>query len=332
MINEKFDNIKVPENLDIFIDEVIDRAYMKKSKDILKKILGGMAASVALFVVVGINKPAIASKIPVIQNVFEEIQDNIRSSGSYSKYATSVNESITNNGVEVTLSEVICDGESLYVSFIIESEKPFRNLGYDIVENQILYEGKGKVNFTNETLDDGGIAGIEGKFIDDNTFIGVEKYNLGFLGRESGETIEVPDNFEFEINMKNLRAIPIIGDDKEELIREGKWDFKVNVDVDKSISKRIAINFKNEDEIEIKELVITPFEIKVLTQHNRKNNYYIKLKDENGGELDRVYQSFEEITSTSNFNRNNFDGDKLIIEIYDYADDNLLFKKDISIK
>lgn len=332
MINEKFDNIKVPENLDIFIDEVIDRTYMKKSKDILKKTLGGMAASVALFVVVGISKPAIASKIPVIQNVFEEIQNNIKSSGKYSKYATSVNESISNNGVEVTLSEVICDGESLYVSFIIESEKPFRNLGYDIVENQILYEGKGKVSFTNENLDDGGIAGIEGKFIDDNTFIGVEKYNLGFLGRESEETIEVPDNFEFEINMKSLRAIPIIGDDKEELIREGKWAFKVNVDVDKSISKRIAINFKNKDEIEIKELVITPFEIKVLTQHSRKNNYYIKLKDEKGIELDRVYQSFEKITSTSNFNINNFDGDKLVIEVYDYADNNLLFKKDISIK
>ena len=331
MINEKFDNIKVPENLDTFIDEAIDKAYIKRAKDILKKILGGMAASIALFIGVGISKPAIASKIPPLQSVFEEIQDNIRSSGRYSKYATSVNESITNNGVEVTLSEVICDGESLYVTFIIESEKPFRNLGYDISENQILYEGKGKVSFTNEILDDGGIAGIEGKFIDDNTFIGVEKYNLGLLGRDSGETIKVPDNFEFKIDMKNLRAIPTIGDDKEELIREGRWAFKVNVDVDKSISKRIDINFKNEDEIAIKELVITPFEIKVLTQHSTKNNYYIKLTDESGIELDRVYQSFEDITSTSNFNRNNFNGDKLIIKVYDYADDNLLFKKEVSI-
>lgn len=331
MINKKFDNIKIPEDLDVFIDEAVDKAYTKRGKDVLKKVSSITAASIALFMVVGITKTAIASKIPPLQSVFEAIQDNINSSGKYSKYATSVNKSIINNGVEVTLSEVICDGESLYVSYIIESEKPFKNLGYDIIENQILYEGKGRVNFTNETLDNGGIAGIEGKFIDDNTFGGVEKYNLGFLGRDSGEIVEIPDNFEFEILMKNLRAIPIIGDDKEELIREGKWGFKIDVNVDKNISKKIDINFKNEDEIGIKEVIITPFEIKVKTQHsnNKKDNYYIKLTDENDMELDRVYQSFEDSTSTSNFNRNDFNGDKLIINVYE--SDMLLFKKEVSI-
>ena len=331
MINEKFDNIKVPENLDVFIDEAVDKAYAKRGKNILKKVSGIAAASIALVMVVGITKPAIASKIPPLQSVFETIQDNINATGKYSKYATSVNKSIINSGVEVTLSEVICDGESLYISYIVESEKPFKNLGYDILERQILYEGKGRVNFTNETLDDGGIAGIEGKFIDDNTFVGVEKYNLGFLGRDSGEIVEIPDNFEFEILMKNIRAIPVIGDDKEELIREGKWGFKVDVNVDKSISKNIDVKIESEDEIGINEVVITPFEIKVKTQHSnsKKNNYHIRLTDENGGEFDRVYQSWEESTSTSNFNRNEFNGDKLIIDIYE--SDTLILKKEINI-
>lgn len=331
MTNKNFDNIEVPENLDKFIDDTIDKAYVKRYNHILKRLLGGTAASIALFIVVGISKPTIASKIPTLQSVFEEIQENISSSGKYGKYATSINESIINNGVEVTLSEVVCDGESLYVSFIIESEKPFRNVGYDIVESQILYEGKGKVNYTNENLDNGGIAGIEGEFIDDNTFVGVEKYNLGLLGRESGKIIETPDNFEFEMNIKNFRAIPIIGDDKDELIREGEWTFKVNVNVDKNISKKIDINSNYVDDLEIKQLVITPFEIKVKTEHsnNKKNNYYVRLTDENDIELDRIYQSWEDSTSTIAFNRNDFSEDKLIINVYDSNNDSLLQKKEV---
>lgn len=126
------------------------------------------------------------------------------------------------------MSEVICDGESLYVSYIIESEKPFRNLGYDILGNQMLYERKGKVSFTNEILDNGRVAGIK-----------------------------------------------------------GEWKFKINVNVDKGITKKVNTGFENENGIAIKEVVITPFEIKVITQHNesQKNNYSVKLIAENGREI-----------------------------------------------
>lgn len=47
--------------------------------------------------------------------------------------------------------------------------------------------------------------------------------------------------------------------------------------------------------------------------------------------LDRTYQSWEGSTSISNFERNNFNGDKLIINVYNYGDNELLQTKEIII-
>lgn len=90
---------------------------------------------------------------------------------------------------------------------------------------------------------------------------------------------------------------------------------------------------QDEDKFGINEVVITPFEIKVITQHDnsKKDNYYVKFTDENNKELDRTYQSFDDATSTSSFNRDNFNWDKLTINIYNPGYDKLLFKKEINI-
>nr|WP_317333670.1 DUF4179 domain-containing protein [uncultured Romboutsia sp.] len=69
--------------------------------------------------------PVLASRIPFIGNVFESIEKNINFPGEYSQYFTSVNKTTYSNGIGINLYEVICDGQYLYATFIVENENPF---------------------------------------------------------------------------------------------------------------------------------------------------------------------------------------------------------------
>jgi len=58
--------------------------------------------------------------------------------------------------------------------------------------NQLLTtEDYNKVSFSKLGLDNTGLAGLKGKFIDENTFIGMERYYLKSLNTE------IPDTFDF---------------------------------------------------------------------------------------------------------------------------------------
>ena len=192
MNKNDFNTIKIPENIDGFIEDSVNKAYKLKNKKRTKKVSGIIAAGLTCFIMLGITKPTIASVIPELEKVFQQLQDRIINGGKGVNYGA-INETIKNNGVEVTLEDIIFDGKYLYASYIVKSDTPFRIKEIPIGERQLLYQSNEKLSFTNEKPDSSGISGLEGIFTDDYTFKGVEKYNLSSLNAE------IPDSFEFEI-------------------------------------------------------------------------------------------------------------------------------------
>lgn len=334
--------ISLPNNLDDIIDEAINMAHEDKKKNKIKgkgykKVFKSIAAGLAIITGIGVGTTTLAYGVPVIKNAFERIQKEIWNKGDYSKYATEVNQTVSNNGVGITLSEILCDGQNLYVSYVIESKEPFKYIkykydpvkDYDITKEQaekiekmqLDYAAEAKVSFTDSELDNSGVSGLEGRFIDDHTFVGVEEYNLTSLN------MKIPDEFEFIINFNSIVEEGWNSERDKDNVLEGTWNFKVPVKVDKSLSKCIEVNAINNDGIGIKEIISTPIKLKVVTTgyDREKNDYWVRVYDEKGNILRT--SSGEELSSygeyLSTIAKEGEDIKKIKVEIYKpFVDEN----------
>lgn len=287
MNNNKYHEINIPTDLDIRIDDGIKKARLEKFKNNRykkRRLIATIAASLVALITLGIANPALAAKIPIIGGVFEAIEKNIYFPGSYSQYSNSVNETTYSNDIEVTLSEILCDGQSLYVTYIIHNEEGFKytslgDSGKMDMNQLITEEAYNKVDFTDEELDNSGIAGLEGKFINENTFVGVEKYNLALLEEE------IPDKFTFQTKI-NLIENYGVSDSDTSYYKRGTWAFKVPVTVNKDLRKVLGLNGKDieSDVVKIKSISITPFDMVIDVKYKTGiwSNYRCNIYDESG--------------------------------------------------
>lgn len=265
MSNTEFNNINVPDNIDIFIEngvkQALDEKKIKKN-GVFKKVSMAIVASLIALVILNITNPALASRLPIVGSVFNSIEKNIYYPGNYSGYATKVNESVHSNDATVTLSEILCDGRTLYVTYIIEKDTPFRitshdpkNDGKEFNENQMLIDyAYGKANFSNDELCDTGFAGLEGKFVNDKTFVGMEEYHLDAL------KMKIPDEFNFKVKINSFYTQHRYKDYEDKDITKGTWAFSVPVKVDKSIRKEISVEDCVNNDVKIESLSISKFD------------------------------------------------------------------------
>lgn len=272
MTNHRFNEIDIPDQIDTVIDNGIKRALKKKKT---RKVWISTFTSIGILFILGISNPAAAAKIPVIGGVFALIEESLEQSGEYSKYATSINETVTSNGISITLSDVLSDGQSLYVSYRVESSEPFkyttRKKSLDV--KQLLAEADYHVDFTSKKLSNAGIAGLEGSFLDDRTFVGMTKYHLDSLG------MEIPKQFEFTIEYSHIGTFAIDSKDKDQIFL-GSWSFKVPVRVDQSLKKVVKPdNIQNDNGYKVEAISVTPFELMVKTTPD-KTDTKIRIYDD----------------------------------------------------
>lgn len=296
MSKNYFDEIEVPDKIDLFIKEGIKKASHEKKQKKNKNIKNIIAASISAIIILGVVNPTLASKIPIIGNVFEMIEENILFPTKYSQYATSVDQTVESNGISVTLKEVVCDGYKLYVTYLVENEKPFKwtytEEQYDNIDIKQLdtVEEYSRVSFTDKELPTWEFAGIYGKFIDEKTFVGMHTYDLESFG------VDIPDKFDFEVKItsfmtqKQGRKIPFIPDTKT---YNGNWSFKVPVEVDKSSDKKVDINESLSNGVTLDSIIVTPLETIVTVDYGNESRteddllqlYDVKVYDEEDNEI-----------------------------------------------
>lgn len=237
------------------------RIYEAEKKESRRAIRIGTAITAAAIVVImtlfNISLPVYARGIPILGSVFAYIQDNLDFMGLYSSYAYEVGEKTRDRDVEITLSEVYCDGYNLFISYIVESDKFAAMLkkdeGYSSSQlnyygkNSIIYDGKEK------ELDGFGITGIEGRFVDDRTFAGVETLSLG--------EERFPDAFTLRISVSSVGLIGI----KQDMI-SGKWQFNIPVERNDEDVITYDINV-TENGHTIDKAVVSPIMITIYTSY-----------------------------------------------------------------
>lgn len=190
--------------------------------------ISGVAAAVLFFFILWFNAvyPAQAKNLPIIGSVFAFIQDKLEFNANYHKYATEIGAASKSNGVSITMSEVYCDGTNLFLSYKIESDTAFKDYEGDLFslhqiasDSVYLMEYDGKT----EVLNEFGVSGLEGEFIDENSFVGVESFSLF--------DASYPDEFDLDVTFfslglyenKNLSGYRI----------SGNWKFHIPVRVNR---------------------------------------------------------------------------------------------------
>ena len=164
------------------IDEYQTRQKKRRRNIIIRTVAGVGFLFLVLAVSLNLFKPILARELPLVGGAFTYIQDKLTYAGLYDNYAYQVGETASHKGIDITLSEVYCDGTYLYVSFVVDGidfKKDLEKGGYS--KFQLQYEGYTYITADNKNLNltaAGFSAGLEGEYIDENTFVGIDIFRL----------------------------------------------------------------------------------------------------------------------------------------------------------
>ena len=260
----KYDEIKIPENIDDITNNAILKGRKQKNRRKYKNI---MIASITILVVgsgvMGVINPSIADSIPVVKNIINYFDNNKDSRFKGDKYelqktSESLNLTVKDKGIEFKVNSISYDKSCMTIFYDIKTDKNIKE-NYNANENPVfatpfinLYINGKKVNsYSNPE--------IESKYVGINKLEGIYRFDMG------GINIKVNDKLELKIN--NIFDI------------DGDWNITTNLEKSKTnvdshsykVDKKFAIG---ETQYNIKEVIISPLGNKMLLQTS-------KLKDSN---------------------------------------------------
>ena len=261
-IHDELEQIMVPNNINMYTEEAIGRAVAIKRK---RKRVRNTIVSCFILVSIGIfgfnySNPAYARNLPLVGGMFAYIQDNLDFAGKYNNYATSIEEAAYSNGLTIKMSEVYCDGDNLFISYMIESDRGFSELAKDpYTTNQIGYTASTFVQDAENTylLNEFGVMGLEGKFIDEYTFVGSEYYPL--------DEIDIADQFELQVQINALSLLALKAEDRDSVIK-GIWNFEVPIIINTDEIQVFELDIEK-DEHTIDKVVVSPIMATVYTSY-----------------------------------------------------------------
>lgn len=139
----------------------------RKRKQIPK--IAGVAAAILLTVNItaGIAFPAYAEKIPFLASVFKHFNDeNKVVFEGYEEFATDIGVTKESNGISITVTDAVYDGENVTIAYTMKSEKelgtrPSLDGPFIIEELKKRYENGGySTNYLAEKIDEHEYAGL----------------------------------------------------------------------------------------------------------------------------------------------------------------------------
>lgn len=234
MDNYKFEHIAIPDNLTETIREGIARGekiYRKRKRDRFLVKIGGCAAAVLLCFGIFATQPVMASKVPIIRDIFKWFEKDYSYQGNLDSVAEKLEEpdelaeseeklySQTIDGVTVSLSEVYCSGEAIYMSLLFTNEEEFpatfvsENDGQPVICIRTIE----KYPFTDEGDPGFGFGYLEGAFLDSKTYAGIYRIDIQDItcGDEekkqqllSAENLDMSFTIEQIIGDKAVRDVP----------------------------------------------------------------------------------------------------------------------------
>lgn len=250
-MNKKYNNIDVSEKLDLAIKGGIRKAKKSKRNRIIVAVASICIFSVSIF---GVVNPAIAENIPIASNIFEYLNSkaNFKESytkGSQYKYSEAVNQTVKDNGIELTMNEAYCDGINTFITYTLKSDKKIDEncSNIDFLEIKTCVEG----------IDDNVplyYDSAHGKLYDDNTYVGMMVFKLGDKAIKKV-------NSDGYLNVKFNFSKIFIDDEKSHVnfftTKYGNWNFGLKMSMDSNNIREFHPNI-TDNGFTLDKLIITP--------------------------------------------------------------------------
>lgn len=146
----QFNRLKLDEDVEpIKVSELeqarIKKEVMRQRKKQLPKTLSAaiiLVSIIALSFTLSVANPVFAEKIPIIGNIFELFSDNEKEYifEDYDKHSTKLDMTHESNGIEITLTEAVYDGENVTIAYTMKSaqdlgDEPFIDAQFSIGKN-----------------------------------------------------------------------------------------------------------------------------------------------------------------------------------------------------
>ena len=299
---------EVPQNVKERTRETFSKLPDKQEKQVgREKFWMKYAAAAAAVMIAGTGfcwtNPAFAAKIPFIGKIFAEVQQTVTFSGTFDDKAEALHTEgsseaeiqnpmciAESDGITMTASEVYCDGLSVFLTAEVNMEQG----GLDHIAGDLLYlEGSWKLAGDNEEkmlVNDN----LEGKVIDDQTFVGMLKLDLEEANLQNG----VCDLQLSMIGYDDLNEL-----DAEDLSASHKynaeWNLSVPFTVDTEAAKTIEIN-KEINGYCLKKVFVSPYQIIIYTdvpyteREITKEDYQEAMRKKTGNRSDDIGLTYEE--------------------------------------
>lgn len=291
MYNKEFDNIEIPENIDLYIKRGLKKAvnenkYKKYRRKKFIKVATCASAIGALLLSFNIN--SLANRMPFVKDVYKEIRSskmsemiNINFNEYFEDNAEEINQTVIANGKTVTVESVLCDGKYIAISYIIKSEEKFER---DENMPQVLSNCKIKINNTTDYIFNS--SGIEGVSTDDYTFTGVELLTL-----ENKDSL--PDEFNINIIFDSINAEPLY---RDKYYNGDVWEFNFSVKSYTSDNKIIEVN-ETKSKFTVSSIDVRPLGLILnhITPKDSKDTMYdIHIYDDKGNEVLKSTETYSD--------------------------------------
>ena len=273
----------------------------------VKYTLTAAAAAIAVTTVCFVN-PAFAAKIPILGEIFKQIQQQSTFSGEYSEKAEVLSKAnsdgtlpadskytVQDAGVTITASEIYCDGLSVFVTAEVDVEQG----GLSNIPGNIMYlQGDWKLSDSTEksVLINNN---LEGHIVDDHTFMGMLKLDLDEQNRQEG-ILELQLSMIGYDDVNELDVEDISASHKI----QGAWSLELPFDVDTEAVQEIPVN-KEENGYRLNKVFLSPYQVITYTDAPYTENeisreeYESVMREKTGGADDFgiTYEEYAEQNS-----------------------------------
>lgn len=293
MNKEKFN--RFIDNIDIPDEKLVarEKAAMfqgKKRRKVLRTTSRSILVACGLCIILigsGFVSTGIAealSNIPIIGSALEEFVYS--KEHSLQDYKTVIGESVEDNGMKVTLNEVILDEGQLLISSTFHTELTDEDLDYNWYSDIEIY-----INGSELSLGEGG--GPEA----------ITHSTVNYFWAADLQNIKLQDNHQIKIVFNNLER------SDSNKVTKGKWSFEFTASGEKLMANRKSIPIDNhfilEDgqKIVVEELILTPVSTRLnYKMENMENgtDLYFRFEDQNGVEIQGLSA---QTMGFSNYNR-----------------------------
>ena len=327
--------------------ELLDRQKnYRKSKKFAVKAAISIAVCLLLVMIWGIQNPTVAAQIPLIGNIFKQLEKDVSFPGNYSEQAIELqstyevdnekddSDSIISpyckesNNLTITLSEITYDSNSLYFAILVQNKVAFPE---NVMSDNCLYfncsGSMNRIDGTKEYYSEeyGNLPAyiMEGSFVDDKTFKGLIQFDWNNIYEYSSCSLTFNAIKQMLTTGKSEKGELGNSDEFVEYMEydwniiEGEWSFEIPIEDSMTDKREVFVNECNDRGFGIEKIVINDYELYAVPIYSKEENemdYVVSIWDANGIPLDSHGEDCER------FSTNERDISSITVYILDYYD------------